>query len=629
MCFPDGAVEVVRVVGNEVPEPLRAREVLRSGARLIATFLREAPLLYVLAVIGALAFSAGIVANAFIVGWVTDEVIVAVLAEGEPIDGRVRLAVLLLIALGLWRMAAIVQRRFFAQWLSYDAQRGLRSRLIRHQLGLSLRWYRRRSVGDLLSVSDVDTRQTTFVLQPLPFATGVLALLVGAGAVIVITDPMLGIVAIGLLALVVGIDLTGSWRTFSAMEEAQHRRGAVAEVAHESVDGAITVKALGREDDEVRRFARATDALRDQLIDVGRVWTGYRAITETLPAIGTVLILVIGTLRVAGGQLSSGELVRVIYLLSLLAIPMRMIGYLFWDAASSVAAWRRVADVLDADDRIHHGRSEPRNERTAAAVTATGLSFAYGGTPVLQDLDLTIPAGRSVAIVGPTGSGKSTLALLLARLWDPDAGSVHLDDRDVRELAPGAVASEVAYVSQDTFLFDDTVAGNVRLNTLASDEEVLRALDAANATGFVRALPQGLDTPLGERGASLSGGQRQRIALARALVRRPRLLVLDDATSAVDPSVEAAILRGLRRSDLATTVVIVAYRRSSITLADEVVYVADGRIAGHGTHEDLVAEVPGYARLLEAYEHDAERRRHEGPRGPVRRDGDGSPEGPS
>lgn len=600
---------------------------LRAGGQLIRTFVAEAPLAYTVAALGALAFTGGIVASAFVVGWITDEVIVPTLADGQPVGGRLRVAVGLLLAVALWKAVAIVVRRGAASWLGFGAQYRLRQRLIRHQLGLSLRWYRQRGVGDLLSVSDADARQATFVLQPLPFATGVALLLVGAGAVVLVTDLWLGLLASLLLLTVVGIDLRGSWRTFAAMEEAQRRRGRVAEVAHESIDGAVTVKALGREQEEVQRFADATGELRDQLVSVGRVWTGYRAVTGILPALGTVAILTVGGIRVAGGAVTTGELVRVAYLLSLLAVPMRMLGYLLWDAASSVAGWRRVQEVLQTEDVVRHGDEAANGGEDAAAVTARGVGFAYGdGTPVLRDLDLTIAPGRIVAIVGPTASGKSTLALLLARLWDPDEGAIHLDDRDLRELAPGVVASEVAYVSQETFLFDDTVAGNVRMDTRASDAEVEHVLALANATGFVRALPAGLATPLGERGATLSGGQRQRIALARALVRRPRLLVLDDATSAVDPAVEAAILRRLRASDLPATVVLVAYRRSSILLADEVVYVSDGRVVAHGAHERLLDEVPGYARLLEAYEEDAARREGRAWRPSGRRDDLGEPE---
>jgi ABC-type multidrug transport system fused ATPase/permease subunit len=197
---------------------------------------------------------------------------------------------------------------------------------------------------------------------------------------------------------------------------------------------------------------------------------------------------------------------------------------------------------------------------------------------------------------------------LLARLWDPDVGAVQLDGRDLRELAPGVLPGEVSYVSQDTFLFDDSVQGNVSLGTQVDPDAVLDALRLANAEVFVSALPQGLDTPLGERGATLSGGQRQRLALARALVRRPRLLVLDDATSAVDPSVETRILRGLKRAARPSTVVLVASRRASILLADRIIFVEDGRVCAEGSHEELLASVPGYARLLEAYEQDAAER---------------------
>jgi ATP-binding cassette, subfamily B, bacterial len=587
------------------PTPPTFGEVLRAGGRLIWGFIREQPLAYLIAATGAVAFTSAIVASAVVVGWITDEVVVPILDAGEPADGRLRAAVLLLAGVGVWKAAGIIVRRTAAGWLQAGAQTRLRKRLIAHQLRLTLRWYGSRGVGDLLSVSDVDTRQATFVLAPLPFATGVAALLVGSIVVIAVTDPWLGMLALLSLLVVVSLDLRGAWLTFEAMEEAQRRRGLVAAVAHESFDGALTVKALGRETSETDRFRRSADHLADQLVDVGRVWTRYRALTEGLPAVATIVVLVVGVLRIGGGELTTGELVRVTYLLSLLAVPVRMVGYLMWDTANSVAGWRRVEQVLAEDDAITHG-AVARATHGPAALLVQGIGFGYEPhVPVLRDVDLEVPPGRTLAVVGPTGSGKSTLALLLARLWDPQDGVIRVDGRDLRDLAPGVLPAEVAYVAQDTFLFDDTVAGNVRLGRDVDDRELRAALDLASASGFVDALPDGLDTPLGERGATLSGGQQQRIALARALIRQPRLLVLDDATSAVDPSVESAILRGLSDAELPATVVVVAYRRGSIVLADEVVYVEDGRIGPRHPRGPAASPRPTTPTWSQAYDEDA------------------------
>ena len=242
------------------------------------------------------------------------------------------------------------------------------------------------------------------------------------------------------------------------------------------------------------------------------------------------------------------------------------------------------------------------------------LGYRYGDGPrLLEDLTFSVEPGQTVAVVGATASGKSTLTSLLLRLVDPHAGQVLLDGRDLRDLRTGALAEHVALVPQEAFLFDDTVRGNVTLGADVSDDAVWQALRTAQADGFVAALPDGLDSRLGERGTTLSGGQRQRLSLARALVRRPRLLVMDDATSAVDPEVEARILAALRGAPRTTgtaaddedsTVLVVAYRKATIALADEVVYLKDGHIDDQGTHTDLLTRNVGYADLVNAYEHE-------------------------
>ena len=323
----------------------------------------------------------------------------------------------------------------------------------------------------------------------------------------------------------------------------------------------------------------------------------------------TVVMLVAGAIRIQAGAVTPGEIITIAYLLSLLFIPIRIIGFMLWDMSHSTAAWRRIQRVLTADELVEYGTLETRMWPSGAEVDGEAIGFGYQpDQPILRDVHLAIPSGKVVAVVGPTGSGKSTLVTLLARLWDPGTGSISIDGADLRDFARSALPGEVAFVGQDAFLFDDTVRGNIAFGSDADDDAVRAAADVAGATGFIEQLPERWDTLVGERGTSLSGGQRQRIALARALVRRPRLLILDDATSAVDPSVETRILERLREAELPSTVVIVAYRRSSIRLADEVVFVDDGRVVAHGTHDELMATVPGYARILEAYERDAEAR---------------------
>ena len=320
-------------------------------------------------------------------------------------------------------------------------------------------------------------------------------------------------------------------------------------------------------------------------------------------------ILVVGAIRVDAGAATAGDVVSGLYLLGLLAFPVQLIAFVLLHMAASIPAPRRVTSVLEVDEVVEYGTETAAADSGPAPVAGDRVTFGYEtDSVVLDEVVLDIPAGRTVAVVGPTGSGKSTLTMLLARLWDPGTGRIRIDGRDLRSFARDELPRAVAFVSQTSFLFDDTVAGNITLGADYREEAIVEAAMMAGAHDFITELPDGYETRIGERGAALSGGQRQRIALARALIRRPRVLILDDATSAVDPSVEAQILRRLKSADLPSTVVLVAYRPSSIRLADEVVFIEDGRVVAQGAHEELMRTQPGYARLVRAYEEDAAER---------------------
>jgi ABC-type multidrug transport system fused ATPase/permease subunit len=450
-------------------------------------------------------------------------------------------------------------------------------------------------------------------------ALGTVVMMVIAVIQMFVADMVMAVVGLLVFPAVVLANLAYQRRASPLMTKAQQLRAELSEVAHESFDGAMVVKTLGREAEETARFAETANRLRDVNIRAGRIRAAFDPTLAALPNIGVLVVLAVGVARVLSGATEPGDVVTVAYLLTIVSFPIRSIGWLLGEFPRSVVGFNRVRTVLRATGEMRYGDRAVARAGDGARLVVEHLAYRYDPEQrLLDDVSFTVDPGRTVALVGATASGKSTLTSLMTRLLDPDEGRILLDGTDLRDLAKGELARGVAVVAQTAFLFDDTVRGNVTLGADVSDGEVWAALRAAQADGFVAALPQGLDTQLGERGTSLSGGQRQRISLARALVRRPRLLILDDATSAVDPEVEARILEALRSgaSDVVpedaqqpsrrATLIVVAYRKATIALADEVVHLEDGRVADRGTHAELLERSPAYAHLVNAYEHAAD-----------------------
>jgi ABC-type multidrug transport system fused ATPase/permease subunit len=582
---------------------------------VLAAGIREQPRLFSLAVAGSLLFSLLVVATAYVVGAVVGEVAVPAIDAGRVEAAALALAAAALVGLSLLRVVGMFARRLGAGYMQYRLQAAYRRRVTRRYLRLPVAWHHRNATGTLLSNANSDVEATWFPIAPLPFAVGTVVMLVGAVGSVFLVDPALGLVALALFPVLLMLNVFYSRRMAPRQARAQQLRAEVSAIGHESFDGALVVKTMGREAEETQRFRERAEQLRDALIRVGRLRGLFDPLLETLPHVGTLAVLLVGTARLRQGAIDVTDLVSVAYLFTVLAFPVRAVGWVLAELPRSVAGWDRVQRVLSATGEMRYGAQAPAVRPVPASLRFQRVSFGYQtatgspGPPVLREVSFEVAAGATVALVGSTGAGKSTIASLAARLLDPDAGAVRLDRTDLRELAAAPLAGAVALVPQVPFGFDDTVRANVSLDRAGIDDDrAWRALRLAQADGFVAALTEGLDTVVGERGASLSGGQRQRLTLARALAGQPRLLILDDATSAVDPRVEAAILAGLR--DSGTTILVVAYRRATIALADQVVYLEHGRVAAHGTHRELLAQVPGYANLVTAYERaDAERQR--------------------
>jgi len=503
---------------------------------------------------------------------------------------------------GLLRLGLTVIRRLIAGKVSVNVEFDLRERMYRHLQSLELGFFDSQQTGQLMSRATIDLQSIRFFLgYGLIFLTQNALTLALASVVMFTIKPDLAALSLAPVPFVVLSAMRYNRRSRPAVQEISQRLAELTAEVEESISGVRIVKAFAREEHMLGRFRRSVLRVFDQNIYSTRLQAFYSPLLGFLPSLGLAVVLLVGGREVINGGLSLGDFAAFYTYLIMLTGPMRMLGVSLGMAQRAVASGNRVFEILDREPRIESAPDAPPLPDGPGAVELRDVSLAYnGGAPALEDAELKVSAGQTVALVGPSGSGKTSLVALLARLYDPTRGSVLVDGADLRTVDVRSLRSQIAFVADDSFLFSASVAENMAYaHPEATQEEIETAARRAQAHGFIESLPDGYATLVGERGLTLSGGQRQRIAIARALLADPRILILDDATSSVDARTEAAIKRGLREVMAGRTTFIVAHRMSTISLADEIVVMDAGTIVDRGSHEELLERCPLYAEIAE------------------------------
>lgn len=526
---------------------------------------------------------------------------------------------------GLIAAAAVIAGTFagWRRWLAFRESRYtetlLREQLFEHIQRLHVGYHDHTQTGQLMSRASSDLMQIQSFVVMIPITASNVAMVIAVVVVLFTSQPLLAAVALAPLPLVNVLSQRFSRRIHPAVLAVQAEQAQLATVVEESVSGVRVVKGFGAEQVQAERLRVEADDIRHYALQAAKVRSSFLPALDLLPNLGLVAVLGIGGHRVLDATMSYGQMLEFMQYIALLVFPLRNLGMTVAFGQRAAAALIRVNEVLSTVPEVAdpvHPRHLPssgplgqvclRDVSFAYDAQSTGASGVEAGAPVLDGFSLHVPAGGSIAIVGETASGKSTVVRLLTRFYDVQAGAIEIDGVDVRDLSLQELRTAVGIVFEDTLLFNDSVSANIAFGRPdARHDDIVRAARLAGAEGFIEALPDGYATMIGERGFSLSGGQRQRIAIARAILADPRVLVLDDATSAVDPSKEHEIREAMATVMEGRTTIVIAHRPGTIALADTVVLVDGGRVSASGTHDALLASSERYRQVLAAWaEHD-------------------------
>ena len=564
-------------------------------ARLLG-FLKPYKLGVAVSVVLAVGSQAAQIALIWVTGTVIDDAII-------PRDTqKLWFYVWLILGLGLVRALLMAGRRLISGKQALDVEMDLRQGLYAHLVRLSFGFYDRHQTGQLMSRATVDLQGVRFFLgYGLIFFFQNVLTVVSVTIVLLFFEWQLALIALAITPILVVLAYRYSRVAHPTLRDVQQKLADVATVAEENIVGVHVVKSFAQEAAERAKFDARSEAVFKQTIRANRQRALYVPLISWVPMLAQAAVLLVGARMVASGSLTVGGFVRFNLYLGMLVMPLRSLGMWIGQAQRATAAGERIFEIMDAPEDIADRPGAVALPPGGGDLRLEGVGFEYmTQRPVLEDIDLAVPAGKTIALIGHTGSGKTTLTSLVPRFYDVTVGRVLVDGTDVRDVTLHSLRRSIGVISQDPFLFSATVRENITFGAPdLSDEEVERVARLAQAHEFVERLPDGYDTVIGERGITLSGGQRQRLAIARAIAVDPRILILDDATASVDATTEAKIRLGLREAMRGRTTLIIAHRLSTISLADEVVVLDAGRIVASGNHDDLLHRSQVYRDIYE------------------------------
>jgi ATP-binding cassette subfamily B protein len=517
------------------------------------------------------------------------------------------LAGLLLVAAAV-NFAGIYLRRYRGGRLSLDVQHDMRTELFDSLSRLDGARQDEIRTGQLVGRSISDLNMVQGIMSMVPVTLGNIVLFLVSLGIMVVLSPVLTLVTVTVAPALWMIALASRRKLFPASWDAQQQSGEVVGLVDEAIGGVRVVKGFGQEEQEQQQLEAASAHLFASRLRMIRLTARYNPALTAIPSLGLVGVVALGGWLAIHGSITLGTFLAFSAYLAQMTGPVRMLTYMITLGQEARASVIRVFDIIDSQPVIADRPDAIELPADAAGLNFDDVRFGYvPAEPVLRGLSFRVEPGETVAVVGASGSGKSTLALLLPRFYDPQGGSVRVGGYDVADVTRDSLRAAIGLVMEDSFLFSTTVRANIAYGRPdATEQEILAAAQAAQAHEFIVKLPHGYDTVVGEQGMTLSGGQRQRVALARALVTDPRVLVLDDATSAIDPRLEAEIHGALREVMRGRTTLIIAHRRSTLNLADRIVVLDGGRVADSGTHEELTERCPLYRQLITGEDADAE-----------------------